>query len=132
MMMMKKNIFCVRYKLAIKKNKNRMTDRKNMENSFSLSLSPLSFSFLSLLIIFKMMMHLSSEPPLCHYPQIYSSQQFIPHSLSTAPTLGGSQQFYSGDRGIFDQPREYYPQPGHFTPLHPGSINGSQCHISPL
>lgn len=75
---------------------------------------------------------LRSEPPLCHYPQIYSSQQFIHPSLSTAPTLGGSQQFYGGDRGLFDQSREYCTTPGHFTPLHPGSINGSQCHISPL
>lgn len=89
------------------------------------------FSLLFLVHIEFMSEPLSSEPPLCHYPQIYSSQQFI-HSLSTAPTLGGSQQFYSGDRGIFDQSREYCPPPGHFTPLHPGSINGSQCHISPL
>lgn len=113
--------FCVQ-SVEGRKKKTKMENFRS--RSFSLSF-PLSCTYL-------IERKKRSEPPLCHYPQIYSSQQFIHHSLSTAPTLGGSQQFYGGDRGVFDQPREYCTTPGHFTPLHPGSINGSQCHISPL
>lgn len=112
---------------------------KNLEN-LSLSLSPLILSFYFCKyysIKLKKTERSEQQPPLCHYiPQIHSSQQHIQHSLSTAPTLGGSQQFYGGGDGLFHQPGEYYPTagtaPGHFTPLQHGSINGSALHISPL